>query len=67
MKVTIKYEFDKGVSYPYVAKGFDKNEYITLTISNTSFSEAKEKLIEKLKQLNELSELELPEPEEIEI
>lgn len=67
MKVTIKYEFDRGDIYPYVAKGFDKNGYITLKVSDTSFKEAKEKLITALKLIYEEPKSKLPEPEEIEI
>ena len=67
MKVTIKYDYKRDINCPYIAKGFNKIGLITLKVSDISFKDAKESLIDRLRQINKLPKPELPKPEEIEI
>lgn len=67
MKLTINYQHKPQDEYPYIARAYDLNGFIASKISDTSFKEAREKLITALKLIYAESKPELPKPEEIEI
>jgi|GEM_PF-4779201 len=65
MKITIRYRyFDDGfTSYHYEARAYDKGTFSRLAVSNTSFEDAKEKLIKQMKHV----EPPAPPEEEVEV
>lgn len=65
MKVKIEYKFKLGNHYPYVAYTYIEDNYHN-KVSNISFEDAKEQLIQEIKKID-FTPKTLPEPEEVEI